>query len=236
MNRRTQAIIGVTVVLLGAGVVALGFLDDEATVRYVADIIEDPNGHASGKYTLLGVPQPRELAVIGSDGAGATQDNPSFVNETTRVVGWHRGGTLFVSTLTVTVEGPDAAGVSHWSVRNETREAGRPALVGPATQHNWTITGPHLVFLIEGFIDSNGDTPAVFGVYRGTLREPMQPKPSQFQGHVMTSLPDGSPVPGDALVYWVEEYTAGCSSKFLPPEAREEYSDKHNETVAARQS
>ncbi len=233
MNRRTQAIIGLTVVLLGVGVVALGFLDDEATVRYVEDLLRDPAAHAAGSYTVLGVPQPQQLTVTASDGASVVEVNPSFTNTTVNAVGWQLDGKLMVSTHTLSVLGPDpVTGVSQWSFRNETREAGRAAIIGEPREATWTMTGPHMVFLIEGFVNDNGEIPAVFGVYHGSLREPMQPKPSQFQGHLLTELADGTPLPDGTLLFGVQEYTAGCSSKFLPPEAREEYEEKHDDTVA----
>ncbi len=233
MNRRTQAIIGVTVIVLGVGIVALGFIDDEASVRYVDDLIRDPSGHSAGSFTVMGIPQPREITVTGSDGTSRVESNGGFSNQTTSVVGWQHDGRLMVSTHTLWVSGPDAAtGVSHWTFRNETREAGRPDLVAEPIEASWNLTGPHLVFLIQGFVDENGETPTVLGVYRGTLREPMQPKPSQFKGHLLTELPDGTRLPDGALVYGVDTYTAGCSSKFLPPEAREEHETRANKTAA----
>lgn len=230
MNRRTQWTIGITVIVLGAGVMGLAFFEEESSVRYVEDIQGDPGGHALGSFTLLGFPQPPVLTVVGADGSSMEQANPHYRNETRNVVAWQDDGVLYHSVHTVRVDGPDASGTSHWSLRNETRVAGQAETAFPITWSNWTIEGDHRVFLIQGFPDANGESPLIFGVFTGPLRDPMQPKPSQFEGHVMTSV-DGVDVPSDALVYWVEEYTAGCSSKFIPPTV-EEYGHGTNATYA----
>ncbi|MGB0652675.1 MAG: hypothetical protein ACPGQL_05695 [Thermoplasmatota archaeon] len=208
MQRRTQLLIGLTVVALGVGVVALGALESESTVRYVEDVLDTPQAHERGTYTLLGVPQPAELPAPG----GTTQPNPDYANQTVTLVPWTtQDGRRVVSTHTVTVEIRD--GGSHWHLQNVTHELGRPEPIAPAVEHSWTVTGPHLVVRIQNF--AYGETPArhIWGVFEGSLRDPIQPKPSQFEGRV--SLEHGTPV------YVVDEYTAGCSSKFLPPEAIE---------------
>ncbi len=214
MNTSTRLIIGAAVILIGAGIIGLGFIEQESDVRYVNDITERPADHVTGSYTLLGMPQPQELP----DPQG-TRPNPSYSNETTRVIGWVQGGTQYFSTLTLRV----AVGeTSHWSLENITRIPGQGTV--STTYQNWTIDVPHMVFQIQGFPDENGIQPVVWGVYTGVLTQPMQPKPSQFTGHVASDL-FGTPLPDGALVYFVEEYTAGCSSKFLPPDLQEEYKD-----------
>lgn len=224
MRLGTQLTIGLTVVALGIGVVALGFVDQEAAVRQVSDVTRDPGAHTTGTYTLVGIPQPEILTTFASGGEAVQQPNPAHRNETRHHVAWDAAdGTRHVSTLILRVDGPDADGVSHWSLWNETRVPGR-GLVGTPARTDWTVTGPHTVILIEGFPD-DGETPRMFGVYEGVLREPLQPKPSQFEGRVATALPGGVPVPDGAVVFAVEEYTAGCSSKFIPEEHRDEYAD-----------
>lgn len=219
MNRRTQALIGATVLLLGVGVVALGFFEDESTVRYVEDLHADPDRHTAGTYTLLGIPQPRELHTAGSDGAERVEPNPAYENRTVDAVRWSGDGTTYISTHTLTVEGPDEDGTSHWTLQNETRRAGQADLAFPPQQTAWTVTGDHQVFRIEAFAADGDDKAVVWGVYKGPLRDPVQPKPSQFEGRLMADLPDG------ALVYDVEGLTVGCSSKFLPPDVAEEYDE-----------
>lgn len=221
MRLGTQLTIGLTVVALGVGVMALGLLDQEAAVRQVADVTADPAAHLAGTYTLVGIPQPELLTTFANGGGEpASRPNPQHQNETRHHVAWTaKDGSPRVSTLVLHVESRD--GESHWSLRNETRLPGQ-GLVGPPTHTNWTVTGPHTVMLIQGF-PKDGETPWLFGVYEGVLREPLQPKPSQFEGRLATTLPGGVPVPAGALVFEVEEYTAGCSSKFIPEEHRDEY-------------
>lgn len=218
MNRRTQALIGATVLLLGVGVVALGYFEEETTVRYVEDLHADPDGHSAGTYTLLGIPQPPELHTAGADGTERVEANPAYANRTVDTVLWSHDGTDYLSTHTLTVDGPDADGTTHWTLRNETRRAGHADLAFPPTEESWAVTGLHTVFRIQAFQADGASEPAVvWGVYKGPLRDPVQPKPSQFEGRLAADLPDG------ALVFDVEELTVGCSSKFLPPEVAEEY-------------
>ncbi len=222
MNTKTRLIIGATIVALGIGVISLGFIDQEGDVRYVNDIAERPEAHTSGSYTLLGMPQPRTFTTYGANGE-VVEANPNYQPSTQRVVRWSQDGVEHFSTLTLAVDGP-SNGTSTWSLRNDTRIPTMGETL-PATWTNWTISRPHLVFQIQGFPDSNGIQPVVWGVYEGVLRDPLQAKPSQFVGRVASTLPGGIPVPAGALVYHVDEYTAGCSSKFLPPDVVEEYKD-----------
>ncbi len=207
MNRRSQAIIGATIVVLGLGVVALGYLGDQQDVRQVADIVADPEGHTKGSYVLIGIPQPEVLVSLDEQ-----RPNPDRVDETTWQEAWHDNDTTYhgIHHMRVVQNGT----VSHWEYRLVVQEAGRPE-TAVATYQNWTKAGAHTVFLIQGFPDGNGDTPWLWGVYEGVIRDPIQPKPSQFEGHITRSL-DGMPLPRGAWVYQITEYTAGCSSKFLP--------------------
>ncbi len=222
MNTKTRLIIGATIIALGIGVISLGFIDQESDVRYVNDITERPGQHMAGSYTLLGMPQPKTFTTYGAQGEVVAK-NPDYQESTQRVIRWSLDGVEHFSTLTLTVEGPDN-GTSHWSLRNDTRTPSLGATQDPVWT-NWTIDRPHVVFQIQGFPDDNGIQPIVWGVYEGVLRDPLQAKPSQFVGRVAATLPGGLEVPAGALIYHVDEYTAGCSSKFLPPELQEEYKD-----------
>ena len=203
MQVRTQVIIGATLVLLGLGVVALGYLDDEAQVRQVADVLADPEGHQSGSFTLIGIPQPEQLVSLDH-----TEPNPNRLNATAWISAWDGKHT------THRIEVVQDATGSAWTYTNTTQEAGRPT-TAVSTNETWRIEGSHTIFLIQGFPDANGDTPWLWGVYEGVLREPVQPKPSQFEGRLATEL-GSTPLPAGAWVFTVDEFTAGCSSKFLP--------------------
>lgn len=218
MNRRSQAIIGATLALLGVGAVALGYAEDESTVRYVADIMDDPAAHQRGTYTLLAIPQPHTL----NPGTDQERPNPDRPDHTTHTTMETIDGRPTQVTYTLTVAGPDDDGISHWSLQKTLRVPGTTDVETPPPT-NWTVDGPHHVFLIQGFPDAQGDAPVLWGVYDGDLRDPLQPKPSQFTGHLATTLPGGEAVPEGARVYEVAEYTAGCSSKFLPDDVAEEY-------------
>ncbi|MEK6975480.1 MAG: hypothetical protein AABY18_03960 [Candidatus Thermoplasmatota archaeon] len=217
MNGRTQILIGLSVVLLGLGVVALAFLEDEASVRRVEDLVAQPGKHGSGSYVLLGVPQPPQIPLTGATGVTLAA-NPDWSNTTATTASWTQGDATFYSTRTVTVhvDGKTA----HWAWRNETRRLpSDPDLAFPAEERTWTTTGAD-AFTVQAFDDGDGDTPRVWALYGGPLKDPMQPKPSQFTGRLATTLPDGTPVPDGVLVYEVDEFKAGCSSKFLPPEEK----------------
>ncbi len=218
MNARTRLIIGATIVLIGIGIVSLGFIDQESAVRYVDDIMERPDEHTRGTYTLLGMPQPAMLEGT----VGEPQANPERKDALDHVIRWQHDGRVHITTLRIAVTEP-GDGSSHWSLQNTTRIPSTGQSL-PSTWLNWTIDTPHTVFQIQGFPDSNGIQPTIWGVYEGVLRDPVQPKPSQFEGRVVTSL-GGVDLPRGAFVYDIEEYTAGCSSKFLPPDLQEEYKD-----------
>lgn len=215
MNPRTWTLIGATVVVLGLGVLALGLVEQESTVRQVGQVVTAPEGYTAGTWTLVGVPQPATVPVF-AEGAVGKAPNPAFAdapNATKRVVLWEQEGRPMQSVHRVEMEARD--GATHWRHTNTTRTAGGedPVSIANAT---WTITGAHTAFPIEGFQKGDVDEAWVWAVYDGTLRDPLQPKPSQFTGRLMTHLPDGTPLPDGVLLFDVETYTAGCSSKFLP--------------------
>ena len=212
MKQGTWAIVGATLILLGVGVVSLGFLQDEQAVRQVWDVLADPAAHGRGEYVLIGVPQPSHLKA----GLGEPRPNPEYRNETRHVEAWTAAGITYHTThiVTVVADGTDSV----WTYTNHTQLPGRPD-TAIQTHASWRLAGPHTVFLIQGFPDDQGETPWLWGVYHGTIREAVQPKPSQFRGHVADVLGDVQ-LPRGALVYQVTEFTAGCSSKFLPDEYR----------------
>ena len=216
MKGRTRLLIGLALVVLGLGVAALGLFQDESDVRYVEDLVERPAAHTRGDYTLMGIPQPIQVPLAGGTGT-VLEDNPEWENETRTVVAWSRGGVTYHSTHILSAEPGDLG--SRFTFRNETRAAGQAELAFAAQQAEWTVPGR--AFTVQAFDDGDGDTPRVWAVYAGPLKQPMQPKPSQFTGHVLARLPDGTALPDGAVLYQVEEFTAGCSSKFLPPEERE---------------
>ncbi len=207
MRRGTQAIIGATLLILGASILFWGALEEETQVRQVEEVHQEPLTHTSGTYTLMGVPQPSHITGAGETSAAP---NSAFTNATTTIT-WQRNGTTFVSHHTVTVTPQD--GGSKWHLVNETRTPGQAGAVDIQTDE-WFRGGPHHVFLIENFHTQSNSRVALWGIYEGTFRDPLQPKPSQFEGRI--TMENGTPV------YVVEDYTAGCSSKFLPPEYQEE--------------
>jgi hypothetical protein len=211
MNPRTQAIIGVTVLMLGVGVYALGFLASETTVRYVHDLHADPAAHMQKTYTVLGIPQPPTLANQG----GAT--NPAFDEATVTAVRWRetgagREGTVYVATLRFTIA--SAGDGWTWFLHNTTKTTGSATVVAESWQ-NGTLAPGGVIFQLDDF--ETGDT--VWAWFDGPLRDPILPKPSQLTGNLRAGLPPG------ALLYDVEPdgFTVGCSSKFLPDDVRAEY-------------
>jgi hypothetical protein len=208
-----------SLVVLGVGAWALGLAEGEASVRRVEDVVAEPWRFATGEHVLLGVPQPPQVPVVGDEGK-TLANNPEWANVTAHTVRWTDGdGQVWYSTRSVAVAS-DGDSV-HWTYRNETRRL--PADPAPAFEPvvmEWATTGGR-AFAIQAFHDATADTPRIWGLYSGPLKEPMQPKPSQFTGNLMTRLPDGRPVPDGAYLYDVQDFKAGCSSKFLPPEEKE---------------
>lgn len=205
MQRRSQAIIGLTILALGVGVFSLGLLSEESTVRYVHDLHDDPAAHGTGTYTVLGIPQPRTLANQG-DAA-----NPEFHEATVSAVRWQEGGATYVATHTLSAHDDD--GTRHWSLLNETRGTGSTAVVAHAWT-NWTQPAAGILFQVQDFESGQ----RVWAVFEGVLREPILPKPSQLTGRLLEA-------PQGALVYGVDPdgFTVGCSSKFLPDDVAAQY-------------
>lgn len=208
MKRATQAIIGTTMLLLGAAFVLWGLLDEESNVRQVEAVLADPQAHTNGAYTVMGIPQVNGTAERHH--RWTTQD-----------------GVDVVTTLTLhavrqaTGPGPEtSAEHTTWTLRNRTVATGTGTVLADANT-TWTLAGPHQVFLVENFHTDSNPRQALWAIYAGTLREPLQPKPSQFTGQV--SMQHGVPL------LMVEEVTVGCSSKFLP----EEYQEGQAESSAA---
>ncbi len=205
MNRRTRAIIAATVVVLGIGVVALGYFEDESSVRYVADLHTDADAHSDGSYTLLGIPQPETLP--------GDRPNPEYDNA---VVSHERatdGDRTLLITRTTTVE-QTAPGKHTFTVNTTTRATDSNAVIDESTT-TWTLEGDVQVFQVDDF--ETGQT--VWAAFGGVLNGDIQPKPSQLQGHLAPHAPSG-------LLLWMVEpdgYTVGCSSKFLPDEVADEY-------------
>ena len=217
MIASTHLFIGLAVVVLGLGLVGLAVYEDEAPVRTVEKLLADPAAHGSGSFVLLGVPQPEEVPLTGAEGL-TMAPNPDWANTTSTTVRWQRDGTTYYSTRAVTVHLHD--GAATWSYANTTRRL--PSDPQPAFEPvtvTWQTTGTG-AFTVQAFDDGDGDTPRVWALYDGVLKDPMQPKPSQLTGHLATTRPDGAPLPDGVFVWEVSDFKAGCSSKFLPPEEK----------------
>jgi hypothetical protein len=222
MRLRTQLLAAAAVIALGAGTLLLASTQGEASVRFVEQVTANPAAHTHGSYTLMGIPEPMQVPVTGPNGTQLVQ-NPDYRNQTRATSVWQRGGQVYYSTHTLEVR-PDAQGLL-WVFRNETRHLPTDAqLALPAATAQWRLGGTGQVFPVAAFQDP--DHQRVWAWYDRATENPLQPKPSQFQGHLMTRLPDGTPLPAGALVYQVDSYTAGCSSKFLPPELQAKYGNQ----------
>lgn len=220
MNGRTRVLIGLTLIALGGGVVALGYVGGESNVRYVEDLMARPDRHEAGSYLLMGVPQPEFVPITGASGVELS-DNPQWSNTTATTVRWSDDNSTWFSTRSVSAE-TLATGETGWTYRNETRALPSDAtLAFPPTTVQWTTTARERAFPVQAFDDGDGDSPRLWALYSGPVKDPMQPKPSQFTGHLLATLPDGTPVPDGVHLFAVESYKAGCSSKFLPPEEKE---------------
>lgn len=202
MDRKTRAIIAATVVALGIGVVALGYFEDESTVRYVADVHNDPDALAAGSYTLLGIPQPEEIPT------GANPEYAPVIHVATRV----EDATTYRITSTSTVDEVEP-GLHRFTIHRVTTTASSQEVLEESNT-TWDLVGDLRVFQVDDF--ETGQT--VWAAFGGVLNGDIQPKPSQLQGH-RAAAPDG-------LLLWDVEpdgFTVGCSSKFLPDDVADEY-------------
>ncbi|HJQ93514.1 MAG TPA: hypothetical protein VJ874_04430, partial [Candidatus Thermoplasmatota archaeon] len=103
MNRRTQALIGLSLVALGVGAWALSLAEGEASVRRVEDVVAEPARYASGEHVLLGVPQPPLVPVVGDEGKTLVE-NPDWSDHTSHTVRWtDDDGAVWYSTRSVNV-------------------------------------------------------------------------------------------------------------------------------------
>ncbi|MFO1535053.1 MAG: hypothetical protein ABR586_05265 [Thermoplasmatota archaeon] len=225
MLLRTQLMAAAAVVAVGAGTLFLASTQGEASVRFVEQVTADPAAHTRGSYTLMGIPEPAQVPVTGPNGTQLVP-NPDHRGFTRTTAMWRSGGQPYYSTHTLEVHA-DSEGTL-WSFRNETRRLPTDAqLVMPALTAEWRLGAAGQVFPVAAFQDP--DHQRVWAWYDRAPETPLQPKPSQFQGRLLTHLPDGTPLPAGAIIYQVESYTAGCSSKFLPPELQAKYG---NETAS----
>ncbi|MES2155620.1 MAG: hypothetical protein V4510_10835 [bacterium] len=222
MNHSSRLMIGAAILALGAGTVWFASTQAPADVRQVDEVVGNPAGHMRGSFTLVGVPQPEQVPVTVAQGV-VLQENPEWRNETRTTTTWFLDGQLVFSLHTLTASA-GADGALHWSFRNETRRHPTDLQpVVPVVAATWVSGLAGQAFPIDGFSAEQGHPARIWAIYGKATEHPLQPKPSQFKGHLMASLPDGTPVPDGALIWVVQDYTAGCSSKFLPPEAQAKY-------------
>lgn len=225
MNARTRILVGVSILALGGATLWLAATQGEDDVRFVEDVLRRPAEHTAGSYTLMGVPQPAQVPLTGPSGTFLAP-NPHAGNETVRTVAWLHEGQPAHSIHTLRAE-VAANGSLQWTFRNETHRPGDPNALLPVVESAWTLGRAGEAFPVLGFSPDgqvHPHTPRVWALYTQAPENPIQPKPSQFTGRLMTALPDGSPLPEGALIYEVTQYTAGCSSKFLPPAYQEDTS------------
>jgi hypothetical protein len=161
MNRRTQLIIGVTLIAMGMGVYALGLLEEESAVRYVENLHADPEAHQAGDYTLLGIPQPEA-----------------------RVATYQvKEGTVLTTYETELVSHVD--GLAIFNVTKTSRQTSEelPFLVETIA---WQQLATH-AFIVEDF---GAGGAGLWAIYDGVLPEELRPKPSQMQGALIVA-PEG---------------------------------------------
>src|SRR5690349_1841221 len=169
MQRRTQILIGLAVVALGVGAWALGLAEGGSTVRRVEDVIAEPARYTSGSTVLLGVPQPEQVPVSAAEGT-VLRPNEAWSDTVSSTVRWIDGnGSTWYSTRTVKVAQEGAA--LHWAYRNETRALpADPSPAFPPVTMEWTTEGQR-AFTIEAFHDATQDTPRIWGLYSGVLKD-----------------------------------------------------------------
>lgn len=228
MRLGTQVLVGGALLVLGALTLYLASTQGEAAVRQVPEILAAPAAHAHGTYTMLGIPEPAQLPLTGPNGT-VLRPNPEFADSTVTTLTWNHGGERVFSTLTLTVH--DDGNALLWTLRNETRRLpADPEQIFPPQTTSWHLGTSGQAFPVAAFTDPQHQR--VWAWYAKAPEHPLQPKPSQFSGHLMTTLPDGTPLPPGALIYQVDGYTAGCSSKFLPPELQAKYASENNTAPA----
>lgn len=235
MNGRSRLLVGICILAVGAGTLWVAATQSQDDVRYVQDLLARPAAHRDGAYTLMGVPEPAEVPFTGPNGT-VLAPNPHYADATTDTVSWLRDDVRVYSTRTLRVQ-EGAGGLLHWTFSNETRlMPADPRTIVPPVEAQWDFGRAGEIFPVVAF-SSDGtvhpDTPRVWAHYAKAPEHPMQPKPSQFTGHLLATLPDGTALPEGAIVYEVSQFTAGCSSKFLPPEARAEYEKDYGASASA---
>ncbi len=230
MKVSTRLWIGGALLAVGLGVAGLGLLAGQSDVRQVADVVAAPAAHTHGHYTLLGVPEPPLVPVTSATGM-QLERNDQAPDETVYVTAWDAGGQTYHSTHRLRATSNETSHATHFWFRNETRLAGHNELALPLIQSSWDLPGT--AFAVRGFQSGAVEPPQVWALYEGPFKDPLQPKPSQFVGQLMANLPTttATPLPDGALVYHVESYTAGCSSKFIPPEEKNRLGAEYNGTV-----
>jgi hypothetical protein len=213
MTPRTYWMVGVAIVLLGLGVVSMGWLQQDDNVRQVGHVVAEPERYQDGTWVLVGLPQTPQVPVMGERGQ-ILINNSAYQNETVHIAAWSLQGRPVQSRIVLGVE-QDATG-SYWSFTNTTTAPGNPTILDEQSA-NWSLRAGPLVFQVEGFEVGGASHTRIWAIYDGVMREPLQPKPSQFKGRLMSEMA-GVALPPGALVYGVEQVTVGCSSKFLPAE------------------
>ena len=212
MIRSTQGLIGVALLALAAVFVGLAFVDQEAQATRIPDVLAGRD-----RATLLAIPQPPMVPLLGGDALVPNQDYRDTAS-------WQKAwtaadGTRHHAVYALTLASANGT-TTQWDLLNTTRLAGA-AQPHAITRAGWTLEG-YLAVPADDFADGDAYTPRLWTLIPAQLvREPLQPKPSQFTGGLLRTLPDGTPLPDGALLWAVEDFKVGCSSKFLPPEERE---------------
>ncbi len=212
MDRRTQSIIAITVVLLGLGVVGLGFIEEESSVRYVEHLVDDPEAHREGTYTLIGELQP---AVLPSE--NGSLPNNEWQRELVHGEKVLRDGQTIMITHALAAEQIEGRTIQ-WTLTTKERPVDRSGPGDLVNEQSWTSEG--LLFQVDSFEEDR----TVWAVYQG-VTEPLYRKPSQMTGSLASDLPPG------ALVFAVDTMAQQCSSKFVPEDLREEYDPDGNGIV-----
>ncbi len=203
MDRRTQALIAGSIVLLGIGVLALGFIEEESGVRYVEHITDDPASHVDGTYTLIGELQPPVLPAENGTIANDEWDDTITYGE--RI---ERNGQTILRTHSLSAEQLDHRQIA-WTLvtREQATDSSGPGTV--VHEEEWTTEG--VLFQVDSFEEER----TIWAVYEGTT-DTLLRKPSQMEGR-LADAPEG------ALIFQVDILAQQCSSKFVPEELRDEF-------------